>query len=137
MPKLDVFIRSGLTSEGPVGVGTTYYDKGLMGTFVGEITEFSAPTRVAFTEKLRWLGVTVMEARPAYELTSTQTGTQVHHTAEGRLFGIFSVMQPVVAWIARGERMRTLQALKASLEGNGVNSRESALERREEVMQTT
>ena len=43
MPKLGVFIRSSQTSEGPVGVGTTYYDKGWMGTFVGEIVEFPPP----------------------------------------------------------------------------------------------
>jgi uncharacterized protein YndB with AHSA1/START domain len=116
MPRFGVFIRSSQTSEGPVGVGTTYYDKGWMGTFVGEIDEFRAPTTVAFKEKLRWLGVTVMEARPKYELVSTRTGTEVHHTADGRLFGIFNVMQPVVAWIARGERRRTLHALKDSLE---------------------
>ena len=116
MPRLGVFIRSSQTSEGPVGVGTTYYDKGWMGTFVGEIVEFHAPTRVAFKEKLKWLGVTVMEVRPEYELVSTQTATEVHHTADGRLFGIFNVMQPVVAWMARGERGRTVHALKDSLE---------------------
>jgi len=116
MPRLGVFIKSGQTSEGPVGVGTTYYDKGWMGTFLGEIVEFHAPTRVTFTEKLRWLGVTVMEARPAYELVSTRTGTEVHHTADGRLFGIFNVMKPVVAWLARGERRRTVRALRDSLE---------------------
>jgi uncharacterized protein YndB with AHSA1/START domain len=116
MPKVGVFIRSSQTSEGPVDVGTTYYDKGWMGTFVGEIVEFHAPTRVAFRERLRWLGVTVMEARPEYELVSTQTGTEIHHTAYGRLFGIFKVLEPVVAWMARGERGRTVHALKDSLE---------------------
>jgi hypothetical protein len=60
--------------------------------------------------------MTVMEARPEYELVSTQTGTAVHHTAEGRLFGIFNVMTPLVAWMARAERRRTVRALKVSLE---------------------
>jgi uncharacterized protein YndB with AHSA1/START domain len=116
MPKLGVFIRSGQTSKGPVGLGTSYYDKGWMGTFVGEIEEFQAPITVAFRERLRWLGVTVMEARARYELVSTRTGTEVHHVADGRLFGIFNIMQPLVAWMARGERERTVQALKDSLE---------------------
>ena len=57
-----------------------------------------------------------MEARAKYELVSTQTGTEVHHMANGRLFGIFNIMQPVVAWMARGERGRTVHALKDSLE---------------------
>jgi hypothetical protein len=91
-----------------------------MGTFVGEIEEFHAPTTVTFTETLRWLGVNVMEARARYELVSTQTGTEVHHIATGRLFGIFNVMQPVVAWMARGERRRTVYALKDSLETEAV-----------------
>ena len=65
---------------------------------------------------LQWLGVTVMEARPQYELVSTQSGTEVHHTAEGRLFGIFNVMKLVVVWMARAERWRTVRALKDSLE---------------------
>ena len=116
MPKLGVFGRCDQTLEGPVGVGTTYYDRGRMGTFRGEIVEFRAPTRVAFRESLRWLGVKVMEARPAYELVSTQTGTEVRHTAEGQLFGVFGLMEPVVARVARGERKRTVEALKGSLE---------------------
>ena len=116
MPKRGVFIRSDQTSAGPVGLGTTYDDPGWMGTFRGAVSEFRPPTRVAFRETLRWLGVPVMEASPAYELTATPTGTRVHHTAEGRLFGIFRVMTPLVAWMARGERARTVRALKASLE---------------------
>jgi uncharacterized protein YndB with AHSA1/START domain len=116
MPKLGMFGRCGQTSEGPVGEGSTYYDRSRMGTFRGEIVEFHDPTRVAFRESLRWLGVNVMEARPAYELVRTQTGTEVRHTAEGQLFGIFGLMEPVVARVARGERKRTLEALKGSLE---------------------
>jgi hypothetical protein len=50
------------------------------------------------------------------ELVSTRTGTEVHHVADGRLFGIFNIMQPLVAWMARGERERTVHALKDSLE---------------------
>ena len=116
MPKLGVFGGCDQTSEGLVGIGSTYHDRSRMGTFRGEIVEFHAPTRVAFRESLRWLGVNVMEARPAYELVRTQTGTEVRHTAEGQLFGIFRLMEPVVAPVARGERKRTVEALKGSLE---------------------
>ncbi len=116
MPKLGMFGRCGQTSEDPGGIGTIYYHRSRIGTFRGEIMMFHAPTRVAFRESLRWLGVNVIEARPAYELVPTQTGTEVLHTAEGQLFGIFRFMEPVVALVARGERKRTLQALKRSLE---------------------
>jgi uncharacterized protein YndB with AHSA1/START domain len=116
MPNLDLFIRSGQTSEEPMRVGTTYYDKGWMGTYHGEVVEFRPPTRVVFRETLRWLGVRVAEARPIYELVSTGAGTEVHHIGEGKFFGIFQVMNPMGAWLARGERKRTVEALKQSLE---------------------
>ena len=123
MRKLGIFVKSEQTSEGPVGVGTTYKDTGLMGTFRGEVVEFQAPTRVVFKQTVRWLGLPVMEARPGYELVSMGTGTAVHHTAEGKLFGPFKVMQPRVALMARGERARTVHALKDSLEAPRVQER--------------
>ena len=116
MPKLGIFLGCSQTSEGPLGEGTTYYDRGRMGTFRGEIVEFRAPTRVAFRESLKWLGVEVMEARLSSELVRTQTGTEVSHTAERQLFGVFRLMEPVVARVARGERKWTVEALNASLE---------------------
>jgi uncharacterized protein YndB with AHSA1/START domain len=115
MPRFGVFIKSGQISAGPVGVGTTYYDRGWMGTFLGEVIEFKAPSRIVFKETLQWFGVTVMEARPEYDLMCTQSGTRVHHIAEGRLLAIFTAMKPLVAWIARAERGRTLRALRDSL----------------------
>jgi hypothetical protein len=103
MPKLDLFIRSDQTSEGPMGVGTTYDDRGWMGTYRGEVVEFSAPTQVAFREILRWMGVRVAEARATYQLLDTSAGTEVHHAGEGQFFGMFRVMTPVGSWIARRE----------------------------------
>ena len=117
MPKLDLFIRSDQISPGPMGVGTTYFDKVWMGTYRGEVVEFSAPTRVAFREILRWMGVRVAEARATYQLHETPAGTEVHHVGEGQFFGAFRVMTPLGAWIAGGERKRTIGALKESLEG--------------------
>lgn len=116
MPRRDLFIGCDVTSAGPMGVGTTYYDKTWMGTFRGDVVAFRAPTTIAFSETLRWLGVRVMEARPAYELFATPAGTDVHHVAVGECFGAFRLMAPVCAWMARGERKRTLRALKQSLE---------------------
>jgi uncharacterized protein YndB with AHSA1/START domain len=116
MPRRDLFIRSDVTSAGPMGVGTTYYDKTWMGVFRGEVVAFHAPTAVVFRETLRWLGMRVMEARPAYQLVATEAGTEVHHVAEGTFYGIFRLMAPVGPWMARGERKRTLRALKQALE---------------------
>jgi uncharacterized protein YndB with AHSA1/START domain len=116
MPRRDLFIRSDVTSEGPMGVGTTYYDKTWMGTFRGEVVTFRAPTTIGFSETLRWLGMRVMEARPAYQLVATEAGTEVHHVGEGQFCGIFRLMGPMGAWMARGERKRTVRALRRTLE---------------------
>lgn len=116
MPRSGVFIKSEKTSAGPVEKGSTYYDKGRMGTFKGEVSDFSKPNRVAFRETLRWLGMRVMEARPGYVLKTVDGGTQVHHVSDGQFYGVFKLMQPMAAVIARGERKRVVNALKRSLE---------------------
>ena len=116
MPKSGVFIRSTQTSEGPVGKGTTFNDKGKMGTFKGEVSDFEKPRKVEFHETLRWLGLRVMEGRPRYVLEAVDRGTRVHHVSEGQMYGIFKLMQPMSAVIARGERKRVVNALKKSLE---------------------
>ena len=118
MPKWGIFVMSEQTSDGPVGKGTTFYDKGRMGTFRGEVSDFERPTKVAFRETLRWLGMRVMEGRPRYQLEAVDGGTNVHHVSEGQLYGIFKLMQPMAAVMARGERKRTVNALKKSLESS-------------------
>jgi uncharacterized protein YndB with AHSA1/START domain len=118
MPKSGIFIKSEQTSAGPLGKGTTYYDQGRMGTFQGEVSDFERPTKVAYRETLRWLGMRVMEARAVYQLKAIDGGTMVHHVAEGQLYGIFKLMQPMTVVIARGERNRTVNALKKSLESS-------------------
>jgi uncharacterized protein YndB with AHSA1/START domain len=122
MPRLDLFIRSDVMSKGPMVVGTTYYDKTWMGTYRGEVVQLQAPTTVAFRETLRWGGMRVAEARPVYQLLSKDAGTEVHHVGEGEFFGIFRLMGPVGAWIARGERKRTVRALRQALEQGRVTA---------------
>ncbi len=118
MPRSGVFIRSRQTSEGPVTKGTTYDDKGRMGTWRGQVSDFERPTKVEFRETLRWLGMRVMEGRPRYQLEALDGGTRVHHVSEGQLYGIFRLARPMVSFIARGERRRTVNALKKSLESS-------------------
>jgi uncharacterized protein YndB with AHSA1/START domain len=111
-----IFKESRQCSDGPVGQGTPFIDKGRMGTFSGDVEEFEAPKRVVFKERLRWFGAPVVEARVRYELEPTPEGTAVHHVAESTLFGAFRVMKPMVGIIGRGERRRTVGSLKKSLE---------------------
>jgi uncharacterized protein YndB with AHSA1/START domain len=116
LPKSRVFLDCEQTSEGPVGIGTTFIDRTKIGIYRGEVTGFQRPAKVSFRMRLRWLGIDVMESRPEYNLEPVEDGTRVHHYAEGELYGLFKLMEPYVARIAQHERNRTVAALKRSLE---------------------
>jgi uncharacterized protein YndB with AHSA1/START domain len=118
MPHTGVFRKCSDISEGPVRLGTTYLDQGRMGSFRGEISEFERPSRVVYKETLRWFGTPVVVGRIEYEFSPDPRGTAVHHVAESELHGIFRLMRPMVAVIGRGERQRTVTALKRSLESD-------------------
>ena len=118
MRRTGLFRRSGQTSDGPLGLGTAYFDATKMGTFRGEVTDYQPPARIGFRETLRWFGLDVMEARPEYRLEADGGRTIVHHIAEGELFGIMRLMKPVAALLARSERARTVESLRRSLESD-------------------
>src|SRR5690242_16008465 len=87
MHRTGMFRRCSTTSGTPVGKGATYVDATRMGTFEGEVTEYDAPTRIAFSETLSWFGHPVTRARPEYILEGNEDTTVVHHVAVGELFG--------------------------------------------------
>lgn len=117
MPSGGLFISSTKDSEGPVGAGTMYSDVTRFGTLRGEISAFDRPNTVVFHYTARLLGVPVMDGWPGYTLERAGDGaTRVRHRAEGHLHGPFELLQPLVQTMARGERQRTVDALKASLE---------------------
>jgi uncharacterized protein YndB with AHSA1/START domain len=116
MHRAGLFRGCSITSEGPIREGTTYVDSTRMGKFEGEVTEFLAPTRIAFRETLRWFGSPATQARPEYSLESDGTATIVHHVAVGELYGWMRLMKPGAAWMANRERSKTLNSLKRSLE---------------------
>jgi uncharacterized protein YndB with AHSA1/START domain len=118
MPHTGVFRNCSQVSAGPVRLGTTYLDQSRMGSFRGEISEFERPSRVVYKETLRWFGTPVVVARIEYEFSPDPRGTAVHHVAESELHGIFRLMRPMVAVIGRGERQRTVTALRRSLESD-------------------
>jgi uncharacterized protein YndB with AHSA1/START domain len=118
MHRTGLFRRCGQTSDGPLGEGTAYFDASRMGTFRGEVTDFQPPSRIAFRETLRWFGSDLMEARPGYFLVADQETTIVHHVAEGELFGLMRLMNPVAALLAKSERARTVESLRRSLESD-------------------
>ncbi len=115
MHRTGLFRRSGQTSDGPLGLGTAYFDATRMGTFRGEVTDYEPPARIGFRETLRWFGSDLMEARPDFILEADGDKTMVHHIAEGELFGMMRLMKPVAALMARSERARTVESLRRSL----------------------
>jgi uncharacterized protein YndB with AHSA1/START domain len=116
MRRTGLFRRSGQTSDGPLGLGSAYFDATRIGTFRGEVTEYQPLARIGFRETLRWFGSDLMEARPEYLLEADRDRTIVQHIAEGELFGVMRLMRPVAALLARSERTRTLKSLRRSLE---------------------
>jgi len=116
MRRTGLFRRSGQTSDGPLDLGSAYFDATRMGTFRGQITDYQLPSRIGFRETLRWFGSDLMEARPEYFLEADRDRTIVHHIAEGELFGLMRLMKPVAALLARSERTRTVESLRRSLE---------------------
>jgi uncharacterized protein YndB with AHSA1/START domain len=116
MRRTGLFRRSGRSSDGPIGLGTAYFDATRMGTFRGEVSDYEPPTRIGFRETLHRFGSDLMEARPAYVLEADRDKTVVHHVAEGELFGMMRLMKPVAALMARSERARTVESLRRSLE---------------------
>ena len=126
MPGRGVFKSSKQTSAGPVAIGTTFTDRGRMGTFDGDVVELAPPSKVVYRERLRWFGRPVLEARIVYEFRATPAGTAVHHVAESELYGIFRLMRPMVKMIGPGERRRTLDGLKRSLEAEPEQVLETA-----------
>jgi uncharacterized protein YndB with AHSA1/START domain len=116
MRRTGLFRRSGQTSDGPIGLGTAYFDATRMGTFHGEVSDYEPPARIGFRETLHWFGSDLMEARPEFILEADGDKTIVHHVAEGELFGMMRLMKPVAARLARSERTRTIDSLRGSLQ---------------------
>lgn len=118
LPERGVFVTCTQDTEGPVEVGTRYTDLTRLGPVKGKVVELERPRKVVFHYRLRLGRYTVMDGWPGYELEpGPGSSTQVHHVARGRLHGIFRLARPLVQRIADGERRRTVDALKASLEG--------------------
>jgi uncharacterized protein YndB with AHSA1/START domain len=118
MPRSGIFKECRQTSDGPIRQGSTYVDDGRMGLFRGEVVAFEKPSRVVFKETRRWFGSTAVDVRLLYEFRPVSGGTAVHHTAESELHGMMRMMRPMVALIGRGERRRTLTALKKAAESS-------------------
>ena len=119
MPNNGLFVNCYISTEGPIGVGTGYIDKTRLGTVQGEISAFDRPHRVVFHYTDHMFGKKMMDGWPGYTLESDGvSSTRVHHVAEARLYGFYRLFEPLLRIIARRERQRTVDALKASLKSS-------------------
>ncbi len=108
------------TSPGEPAVGTTFIDETSQGPMPGEITEMEAPHTIVFhwweTSKS---GRLKFEGWPSYHLESSGAGqTLVRHRAKLVPYGVWRLATPILRRFAVKERTTTVDALKASFEGN-------------------
>lgn len=119
MPSTGLFVSCTKDSPGRVGAGTAYTDVTRLGTVHGEVAEFDRPRRVVFHYTWKVWGLRAMDGWPGYELEPAGKGrTRVRHVARGQLYGLFNLLRPLIQRIAEGERRRTVNALKKSLESD-------------------
>jgi uncharacterized protein YndB with AHSA1/START domain len=104
------------TSDGPVGLGTTYEDRTLFGKAPGEVATFEQPTRLVYHwwQDAPW-GSRLAEGWPGYTLEAVSAQeTLVRHDARLRTYGLYGPATPVMRRIALRERTAVLDALEAS-----------------------
>ncbi|MGW8301676.1 MAG: SRPBCC family protein [Desulfobacterales bacterium] len=115
--KSKFFIQNKITSEGPIGLGTTYMDQlRWWGKSIGEIVEYQRPSKIKFQQKTLF-GIPVFAAKLQYTLKAFENSTEVIHRAEAMPYGFFKLLEPLLSIIVHSERERTCQAIKRSLEG--------------------
>ena len=108
-------IESKQTSEGPMGVGTTFLNvsqflgRRLESTF--EITEYEPNRRVGFKSTS---GPVPLTATTTYE--EVEEGTKVTLEAEGDVSGVFKLAEPIVARTAQRQFEGNFLTLKDVLE---------------------
>lgn len=105
-----------------VGPGAQFEERSVFGRLDGRVSEYDPPTRLAFHQTRSWRGRRIFESRPSYTLASTASGTSIVHVAEGGFVGLLGIMDPLFRWLARRERIRTVDALELSLLRDGLTS---------------
>jgi ribosome-associated toxin RatA of RatAB toxin-antitoxin module len=110
------FIENKLTSDGPIGLGTTYID--LLkygGKSIGEIVEFERPSKVAFQQRT-FFGLPVFSARVEYFFETQNDFTEITHHLTAKGHGLFRMLEPVLSMVVSRERKKTCEAIKQAFE---------------------
>ena len=110
------FIENKITSESPIGLGTTYIDRlQWFGKAIGEIVQYEPPFEIAFQQKVFFV-LPAFSAKLKYTLKAIQNSTEVIHIFETMPHGVFILAESLLSHLMHMERKRTCQAIKIALE---------------------
>lgn len=108
-------LESGLTSEGPVGVGTTYREVrqflGKRMESINEVTEYEPNSKFGFKTSS---GPIPVEGNVTFE--SVEGGTRVSVIGQGEAGGFFKLAESIVGRMARRQLVADYANLKDLLE---------------------
>jgi uncharacterized protein YndB with AHSA1/START domain len=109
------FIDSKLTSEGPVGLGTTFEDKLTLGKAVGRVVEYRPFERLAIEQK--WYPEShVFEGRVEHHFEPTNGETKISRVYEITPVGWAEPLKPALTEMSRDECQRTCEAIRKTFE---------------------
>ena len=114
--KSKLFIENKITSEGPIGLGTTYFDRlKWFGKAIGEIVEFQPPFKIRFQQRTSF-GFLAYNMSIEYTFKSIKDYTEVVHKVEVEPYWLIKMVEPIMSFTIRAERVRTCNAIKQVLE---------------------
>ncbi len=114
-PNSPFFIENKVTSEGPVGLGTTFEDKLTLGKSVGKVVEYRPLERLAFEQK--WYPEShAFEARIEYHFEPVNGDTKISRVNDITPVGWAEPLKPSLTEMTREESQRTCEAIKKTLE---------------------
>jgi uncharacterized protein YndB with AHSA1/START domain len=109
------FIESKVTSEGPIGLGTTYEDKLALGKAVGKVVEYRPFERLVFEQK--WYPEShVFEARIQYHFEPLNGDTKISRVNDITPVGWAEPLKPALTEMSREESQRTCEAIRKTFE---------------------
>ena len=116
LPGSGTFTGVATISPGPVGLGTTYTDRGPLSTMRGEVTEYRPSESIGFRQHLRvppLPGSFTIQAK--YALRAIDLDTHLERTVSVHGEGVVTVAQPILLYSIRRESWRILRTLQRYL----------------------
>ena len=116
LPGSGTFSGVATLSPGPVGLGTTYTDRGPLAAMQGEVTEYVPSESIGFRQLLRippLPGSFTIQAK--YALRAVDLDTSVERTVSVHGEGVVALAKPVLLYSIRRESWRIMRRLQRYL----------------------